>query len=283
MRITTYLLLLVLLLATACQDTKISNHDEAYDVSVMSFNFRYDTSADGVNQWDNRKEAVLSMMNEVQPTIMGIQEGLHSQVLYVKDQLPAYEYVGVGRDDGKTKGEYAAIFYKSQNFQVLATDHFWLSETPESPSLGWDANNIRICTWAKLKDIAADKIIFVFNTHYDHMGKIAQEQSSKLLQQKIQELVDKDATVFITGDFNVLIDNKSLDPISKNYAAANLSAKITDNKKSYNAWGKNGVSKNIDFIFYQNAEAMSYKTVVEDYGVPYISDHYPIISHFNYE
>lgn len=248
----------------------------------MSFNLRYDEPADGEHHWGNRKEAVLEMINEVQPTIMGIQEGLHNQVRFLADHLAEYHFVGVGRDDGHSSGEYAAIFYATPYFELLDTDNFWLSENPESPSLGWDANNIRICTWAKLKDTNENKIIYVFNTHFDHKGKTSQQQSSELLTQKIAEITEPDATVFITGDFNLLIGNQRLEPITSNYFSANRFASISDDNKSFNAWGRGIISRNIDFIFFQNAKALAYKTIVKNYGVPYISDHYPIVSHFNY-
>lgn len=272
-----------LLLISSCHVVEIPAYDGEFDFSIMSFNLRYDEPADGVNQWDNRKEAVLSMISEVQPTVMGIQEGLHNQVRYLDDNLSGYQYVGVGRDDGYSSGEYAAIFYSTNYFELLDTDNFWLSENTESPSLGWDANNIRICTWAKLRDIVEDKVIYVFNTHFDHKGKTAQKESSELIVQKIQEIVEADASVFITGDFNMLIGNNRLDPITRVYSSANRSAQRSDDNKSFNAWGKGILSRNIDFIFFENAQALAYKTLVKDYGVPYISDHYPIISHFNYQ
>lgn len=252
-------------------------------MNIMSFNLRYDESADEENQWNNRKEAVLTMLNELQPLVIGIQEGLHHQVTYLDENLPAYQYVGVGRDDGETAGEYAAILYDTNHFELLENGDFWLSETPETASLGWDANNIRICTWAKLKDIAADQILYVFNTHFDHKGKIAQEQSSELIVQKVQEIAASDVPVFITGDFNLLIGSKRLEPITEQYAAAHQTAEISDNNKSFNAWGRGIRSRNIDFIFYQHAKPIAYKTIVKDYSVPYISDHYPIFAHFDYQ
>lgn len=273
----------LLLMISSCEPTEIEDYNGNADVNVMSFNLRYDEPADGENQWDKRKEAVLTMMSEVQARIIGIQEGLHNQVRYLDDNLSEYQFVGVGRDDGHSSGEYAAIFYETNYFELLDNGNFWLSETPETPSRGWDANNIRICTWAKLKDITENKIIYVFNTHFDHKGKTAQQQSSELLVQKIQDIAEAEAPVFITGDFNLLIGNKRLKPITSNYFAANRFAEISDDNKSFNAWGRGILSRNIDFIFYQNAQAVAYKTLVKNYGVPYISDHYPIISHFNYQ
>lgn len=275
-----FVLLFLGLAVFSCQKTEIPNWENEYAISVMSFNMRYDTEEDGENKWSNRKQAVLDMLRETEPTIFGIQEGLHRQVTFLADSLPAYEFVGVGRDDGDSLGEYSAIFYSKANAEFLETDNFWLSETPDEPSLGWDANNIRIVTWAKF--IVQQKTIYVFNTHFDHKGKIAREESAKLLINKIQENTEGEEPVFIIGDFNVLIGNSILEPITKDYLSARQSSDRADNFKSFNAWGRLFLKRNIDFIFYKNAKVLSFKTAVKDYGVPYISDHYPIIAHFDF-
>lgn len=274
---------LVLLMILGCTPIEIDDYKGQSDISIMSFNLRYDESADGDNQWNNRKEACVAMLKELKPTIIGIQEGLHNQVRYLDENLPNYAYVGVGRDDGYSSGEYAAIYYDSLRVELLDSGHFWLSETPESPSKGWDANNTRICTWAKFKDQSKDKEFYVFNTHFDHIGKVAQLESSKLMISKVNSMANNDTPVFLTGDFNVLIDSKNLAPITETYFSAQRYAERSDDNPSYNAWGLYVINRNIDFIFYKNAKALSYKTIVKDYGVPYISDHYPILSHFNFK
>jgi endonuclease/exonuclease/phosphatase family metal-dependent hydrolase len=246
----------------------------------MSFNLRFDTSEDGENQWSNRKLACVKMLQETKPSIFGIQEGLNHQVTYLDENFSDYDYVGVGRDDGYTSGEYSAIFYQKSKFDLVDDGNFWLSQTPDYPSLGWDANNIRIVTWAQLKYKEKDKTIFVFNTHFDHLGKTAQKESAKLLLSKINEIAGDEHPTFITGDFNVLIGNSALKPIIKKYYSARRFADRSDNNKSFNAWGRWYLDRNIDYIFYKNIYSLSFKTVNDDYGVPYISDHYPIISHF---
>lgn len=284
MRIYTLTLLLFTLVLAGCEQGELSDYKADYDMSVMSFNLRYDEPADKENQWDNRKAACIEMIEDKQPMVLGIQEGLYNQVRYLDENLSDYSYVGVGRDDGYSGGEYAAIFYDSDLLTLQQSGNFWLSETPEYPSIGWDANNIRIVTWAKFKDVQNNQSIYVFNTHFDHKGRTAQEKSSQLLVSKILEIVDE-ATVpiFITGDFNMLVGNSRLSSIIENYFSARRFAFRSDNIPSYNAWGIEIFNRNIDFVFYQHVAALSFKTVTADYGVDYISDHYPIIAHFDYQ
>lgn len=281
---TNLLIMAMLVLSSLFACNKINPYEikSDYDVSIMSFNLRYDTTEDGENQWSNRKEACIKMLNKTKPSVFGIQEGLQNQVAFLDENLPQYAYVGVARDDGHSSGEYNAVFYDKEKFELLASETFWLSETPDTPSLGWDGDCRRIVTWAHLKDIKNNKTIYIFNTHFDHKGKTAREESGKLLVKKIKEIVTDDTPVFITGDFNALIRNPIFNPITKDYFSARRFAQRTDNNKSFNFFGRWYLSRNIDFVFYKNAYALSFRTVIEDYGVPYISDHYPIISHFKY-
>ncbi len=262
-----------------CKIGELPSWENEFTFSIMSFNLRFDTVEDGENQWDNRKEACLDLLRDKAPNIFGIQEGLHSQVTFLEDNLTDYDYVGVGRDDGHSAGEYSAIYYQRLRFELLEAGNFWLSETPDEPSLGWDANNIRIVSWAALKDREFNENVYVFNTHFDHKGKTAREESAKLIVEKMAEIVPSGAKVFLIGDFNVLSGNSALKPILEQYEdAREYSAK--NQSKSYNGWGRWYLNRDIDYVFYRNAEAMSFQTVAEDYGVPFISDHYPIIGYF---
>ncbi len=282
----------IYLLALAIFCSLITSCNKCYDcnemsqkIAVMSFNIRYDNPEDGVNKWNNRKEACLLMINDKLPSIFGIQEGLSHQVQYLNENLPNYAYIGVGRDDGSMAGEYCAIFYQKEQFEEVETNTFWLSETPNIPSVGWDAALERIVTWAHLKDIENQKSIFIFNTHFDHEGNNARKNSAKLLSEKIKEITQGNYPVFITGDFNALLSQKQVfNLILEEHSNAQTTAPITDNKKTYNVWGALGglLSRTIDFIFYNNVEIISYETITKKYGVPYISDHYPIISKFYY-
>lgn len=274
-------LMMFLVIILGCEKKELSDWDGEFDISIMSFNIKFDTEEDGYNRWDNRKEACLEMLKDKKPLIFGVQEALHHQVRFLDSNLPDYSYVGVGRDDGHSSGEYSAIYYSNQRFELIKNGNFWLSETPDFPSLGWDANNIRIVSWAHLNDLELKKQIFVFNTHFDHLGKKARRESAKLLVSKVEEIVSGEVPVFLTGDFNALIGNSIMEPIIESYFSARRFAEQTDDNKSYNAWGKWYLNRNIDYIFFRNSKALSFKTIIDGYGVPYLSDHYPIIGHFN--
>lgn len=250
------------------------------DIDIMSFNIRYANEDDKKNKWVNRKVAVVEMLKETQPSIIGIQEGLKFQVDYLLEHLPEYKQVGVGRNDGKESGEYCAILYLRDQFECIKDQTFWLSETPEEPSKGWDANSKRIVTWVHLKDKKTNKAFFVFNTHLDHKGKVSRRKSMELLQQQIDQITPLNTPVFITGDFNALAGSPIFKPLLKTYKDARKAGYRSDFKKSYNSWGKWYVKRNIDYIFYKHVDNVSFKTVVKDYGVPYISDHYPILAGF---
>lgn len=251
----------------------------------MSFNLRYDNPNDGIHQWSNRKEACVTMLNTYKPSIIGTQEGLKHQIDYLNNQLYDYHYVGNGREDGQFKGEYAAIFYLTSQFKLQEEGMFWLSKTPNYPSIGWDAALERIVTWVKLKNIQSDKTVYVFNTHFDHEGSIAREESAKLLVKQIEELTEITDEIYITGDFNGIISQDMFIPIKAKFLDAQKDGLITDHTGSFNAFGSLAgiLGLNIDFIFYKNSTAISYQTITKDFGVPYISDHYPILGTFKTE
>jgi endonuclease/exonuclease/phosphatase family metal-dependent hydrolase len=161
----------------------------AGSLKVTTYNIRYDNPADGVNQWSNRKTTLIDLIKTNDADILCIQEGLVNQITDLQIALPNYQYVGVGRDDGQRKGEYAAIFYKKEKFRLLKTSNFWLSASPEiAGSIGWDAACVRICTWAQLYSIQDSQSLYVFNTHMDHVGVQSRKNSASLLLKRISEL-----------------------------------------------------------------------------------------------
>lgn len=174
---------------------------QAQTINVMTFNIRLNTESDKENRWDLRKENAASMLRFYDIDICGMQEAFVGQIKDVQNQLSNYDYVGKGRDDGKEAGEYSPIFYRKDKFVLLETQTFWLSQTPDVPSKGWDANYNRVVTWAKFKDKKSKKSFYVFNTHFDHKGEIARQESAKMLI-KVVKTIAKSEKAIIIGDFN---------------------------------------------------------------------------------
>jgi endonuclease/exonuclease/phosphatase family metal-dependent hydrolase len=171
-------------------------------VTVMTFNIRYATPNDGENQWEYRKQHVAETIEFYKADICGLQEATEPQVLYLARNLNAYKWIGVGRDDGISGGEFSPIFYTPKSLELLNWETIWLSKTPEKPSKDWDAALPRIATIAYFKRLADGKEFAAVNTHYDHMGKVARVESSKLILEKVNNLVAEGIKVILLGDFN---------------------------------------------------------------------------------
>ena len=183
--------------------------------NFISYNIRYDNPNDGADRWDERKEAVVQLLDHYEAVVFGIQEGLLHQLNFIDEQMPTYTYLGVGRDDGKQKGEFTAIFYDSTKVKPVAHSTFWLSETPEKISVGWDASMERICTYALFETVANEKKFWVFNTHFDHIGPEARLQSANLILEMINKLNVEKHPVVLMGDFNALPDSPPIKAILK--------------------------------------------------------------------
>lgn len=197
------LLAVVLLLSLS-----ISTSDAfAQNLFVGTYNIRNNGGNGDVergNGWNQRVGVICGQVNFEQPDIFGTQEVLHQQVLDLKEGLPGYDYIGVGRDDGKEEGEYECIWYNTNRLELLDKGNFWLNERPDIPELGWDAACIRICSWGKFKVKGEKKAkkFFYFNLHMDHVGIVARREAAKLIVKKIREIAGE-APVVVTGDFNV--------------------------------------------------------------------------------
>lgn len=180
------------------------NAQQSIALKIGSYNIRYDNQGDRNNGdgWDKRYPVITSIIRWESPDVFGAQEVLVHQLRDMSSLLTDFDYYGIGRDDGKEKGEYAPIFFKKDKFQLLQEGTFWLSETPDKPSKGWDAALPRICSWVHLKENSSGKTFWFFNLHMDHIGKIARKQSSYLVLKKIKEMAGSDPA-FLTGDFNV--------------------------------------------------------------------------------
>ncbi len=176
----------------------------AQEMLVGTYNIRMKNDGDSLKGdcWGKRCQVICDQVNFMSPAIFGTQEVLHVQLQDLLHGLHNYDYIGVARDDGKTKGEYAAIFYDKSRIRLLDHGDFWLNETPDRPALGWDAACIRICTWGKFKDLRSGKKFYFFNLHMDHVGRVARREAARLVISKIREIAEK-RPVVLTGDFNV--------------------------------------------------------------------------------
>lgn len=254
---------------------------------VMSYNIRYDNPQDGLLSWSHRKDGVLSLLHFHQPDILCVQEALDHQVKDLNKGLSKFEYVGVGRDDGKEKGEYAAIFYNKEKYKKIDQGHFWLSSTPEKASLGWDAACIRICSWVKLRDKISRKVLFVFNTHFDHVGTKAQQESAKLILKKVQALTEDQKYPFVlTGDFNLNPNHKPIQLLSKKMD----DSKLVSRTKPYGPDGtftgfdfNHKLDSRIDYIFVREEMIVKRYAVLSDSkNQNYYSDHLPVMVDIKY-
>jgi len=201
---------LVFLLAAACVLTGIMPlNATAQKLFVGTYNIRNNNNDDALhgNGWDTRVGVICGQVNFQDPDVFGTQEVLHSQVIDLKRGLDGYDYIGVGRDDGKEAGEYSCIWYKTDRIQLLESGNFWLSETPDKPSLGWDAACVRICSWGKFRQKDTGFTFYYFNLHMDHVGTVARHEAAKLVVAKIPKIAGT-SPVVLTGDFNVDQNNE---------------------------------------------------------------------------
>ena len=262
--------------ATSCAE-------KTNEIKVMSYNVRMNSSpaSDGDNFWDFRKHASITMINEEQPTVFGVQEATATQMEYLVENLPDYGHIGVGREDGKSSGEHMSIFYRKDQVELLDGGTFWLSETPEEPTKGWDAACKRSCTWTKMRMKDSGKEFAYINTHLDHVGKVAQREGLALICKRFAEIVPVGMPAFLTADFNALTNDPIFEPLNAEMYDARVAAPDTDPRATFNGWvagEEDNINKVIDHIFFRGAEAKSFKVLRDkNYGAPFISDHYPVV------
>lgn len=254
----------------------------AEPMNVMSYNVRYFTTADGVHQWPNRSDQVASMIRFHGVDLLGTQEVLYIQLLDLEQLLPEYGWFGVGRDDGDKLGEFSAIWYRRDRYEVVEGGTFWLSETPETVgSVGWDAHIPRVCTWARLRDLGTDQTFVHFNTHFDHQGSTARAESAKLVVERIASLAGADPVV-LTGDFN-------FGPSSGGYATLAEALEDAMERSETPHHGPTGtfagftvkadVTKRIDFVFVSEGTRVErHGHLSEAWREGHPSDHLPVLT-----
>jgi endonuclease/exonuclease/phosphatase family metal-dependent hydrolase len=255
------------------------------DLTVMSFNIRLNVESDKDNAWPKRKQDVADLLTYYHPDYFGVQEALPEQMKDIKTGLKNYDYVGVGRDDGKEKGEFSAIFYDTNRLDVVKSGTFWLSETPEKPSKGWDAALNRICTYAVFKDKKSKKEFLAMNLHFDHIGNVARVKSSELILKKIKELNPKNLPVTLSGDFNLTDDSEPIKILSRNMKDTfyHSETKHYGPVGTFTAFDVNTVPKDrIDYIFTQGFAIRSHRHINDRReNLLYPSDHFPVIVHLS--
>lgn len=273
------------LLAVACSGGQQAA-SVAEPIDVMSFNVRYDNPGDSLNNWRFRRDRVANAIRFYDAEIVGAQEVLHGQLVDLQQRLPEYGVVGVGREDGKEKGEYSALWYKKERFEVLDSGNFWLSETPEVPgSKGWDGACERIAAWARLKDKETGKVILALNTHLDHVGEVARREGVALVLDRA-EVLGKGARVVVTGDFNAGPESEVIRQVTD----ANRPKHLTDARTvspivygpdwTFHDFGRWPMEKRerIDYVFLgEGWKVTRYGVLAELENEAYLSDHAPVL------
>ena len=254
-------------------------------MNIMSYNIKYDNAYDTLNSWALRKHELINLISKHNPSILGIQEALSNQVEFITKKLNGYSFVGVGREDGKSKGEYAPIFYNEKEFLLISSNTFWLSENPNNVSVGWDASQERICTYALFEIRSNRKRFFVFNTHFDHKGAKARLESANLILSKIKDINRLDYACILMGDFNATEDKEPIKIIKSFFDDSHF----ISNKGHYGSKGTfNGfiidgeVTKKIDYIFTKKIKVIKH-THIDDKlkSGRHISDHFPVLAQIN--
>lgn len=252
---------------------------ESEGLKVMSYNIRLGSAQDGTNSWALRYTATGKMLEDQKPDVFGVQEALEYQVRYI-EEMCGYESVGVGRENGKKEGEHMSIFWNKKTVSMLKWGTFWLSDTPEKPSKGWDAECFRTATWALMKDKKTGKKFYFVNTHLDHEGEEAQKNGLKLIVDRIASINPEGYPMVLTGDFNIIPENPGLVDLDKIMTSTRKIAKKTDSKGTFNGWRKDRQGPVIDYIYVSGfSEVSEYETITKEFAKKsFISDHYPIIS-----
>lgn len=271
----------------------------AQELTVGSYNIRYKNRDDSIrgNGWVARCGPICNQIKWERPDIFGVQEALHGQLGDMLAQLPDYRWTGVGRDDGKTRGEYAAIFYNAQRMELLEEGHFWLSETPDRPGLGWDAACVRICSWGHFRMRDSGRDFYFLNLHMDHIGVVARSESARLVMKRITEMTDGGKKLAVlTGDFNVPQTNELYSLFTQSgilkdcYTSAEM--RFAENG-TYNGFDYHVYSdERIDHIFVTPATTVNAYAVrtdgrwQEDMNLKMsrcnLSDHYPVFARIKF-
>lgn len=249
---------------------------------AMSYNIKYDNVNDTVNNWNDRKAEMVDLLNEHSPDFIGMQEVLVHQLEYLDKALLDFKYIGVGRDDGKEKGEFSPILYNTSKFKLVQSNTFWLSKTPDKISVGWDASMERICSYGLFQNKTTNEKLWVFNTHFDHRGVKARKKAAKLILNKIKQLNLSKLPVILMGDFNLMPEEKPIQSIQKKMDDGQQISKIAlkGPQGTFNGFDINDPQeRRIDYIFTTGLIVHSYLHIDERLKTgKHISDHLPVLT-----
>ena len=259
---------------------------------IMSYNIKFDDKSDTLNSWDKRKEQVVNLISFYQPDFLGTQEGLLYQLQYMQNGLSHMKWIGVGRTDGKKKGEFSALFYNTERFELLedSDSTIWLSETPGKPSKSWDAALPRILTWGKFRNTSTQKEFYVFNTHFDHIGDTARTESAKLIVETVKT-IGGNSPVILMGDFNVTPNakpyivltqsNSSLQDAYHRSVLPHVGPEFSF--EGFEVMGSSN-KRRIDYIFVNDKVDVLKHAIISDFrDGRYPSDHLPVIAEIRLE
>lgn len=255
---------------------------KAQQITIGTFNIRFDNPSDTGNLWVNRAPVVSNLIRFHQFDILGVQEALKNQLDDISTALTEYARYGKGRDDGKDGGEHSVIYYKKDRFKLLKSGDFWLSATPDKPGKGWDATCCnRICSWVYLQDSKTKKQFYVFNVHFDHQGVIARRESSKVMLAKIDEIAGS-APVLLTGDFNGGRDSEWYQSLANSTLLKDVYANVKypyANNASANGFRTPRGQTVIDHIFMtKQFTANRWGILTDTYYGKFPSDHFPVLA-----
>lgn len=254
---------------------------------VMSFNIRWGGAADPPSVWPDRRERVLETIRAYDPDILGVQEAILSQVKYLRDEMRGHVFFGAGRDNGKLGGEMCAIYYRRDRFRRIGGGHFWLSEEPDEPgSFGWDAGFPRMVSWLRLRDKTDHRVLFVANTHWDHQGNEARQNSARMMRDRLPELAQEGDAIVILGDFNcdedsqpykVLLNGEQAEVPRLTDAYRETHPTRTDQEATFHGFRGKREGSRIDWILHgPDLQTLAAEIDTTHDGLKYPSDHFPV-------
>jgi len=248
-------------------------------LNVMTFNIRYGKAKDGPDAWPLRKTRTFRILQKYKPDVVGMQEALWGQIQDIKKAMPSYGVVGVGREDGRIRGEFAPIMYNTGRLQLLRSDTFWMSETPDVPdTTSWGNYIVRICTWAYFYDLRSRRCFYQFNTHLDHISQLSREKSAAMILDRIKKVAPKDP-VLVTGDFNSGEQNPAIDEMRKGGFRDTFRVLYPDLKieGTTTAFKPRRQRDKIDYVFVDGAWNVEAAAIPDDkYDGRWPSDHLPV-------